>query len=261
MKIAQISDLHIAAKGKTLGVAPMAENLAAVVAHVNAMRPDLVLVSGDIAHDSTLVETRRAAALLDALTAPYYVTPGNHDDRAVMRQVFGGAAMPAAEAGHTSYCIETPALSIIMLDSSDPDAPHGRICPARAQWLEERLAAGSKPALLVMHHPPVKFAVEESDHPPMEGAALLAAVVDAHPRIARILCGHIHLNAQALWHGVLVCAAPSIGMRLSWTPDAVEPSRFFTAPPAYLWHMENADGQWITHGFSLDGADGPFAFS
>lgn len=261
MKIAQISDLHIAAEGKTLGMAPMAENLAKVVARINALKPDLVLVSGDIAHDGTLAEVKRAARILAKLNAPFYVTPGNHDARAALRGGIPAAALPAPQAAHLSYALELPALRILALDSSDSDAPNGRICADRAAWLEAELAGSEKPTLIFMHHPPVKFAVEETDKPPLEGADLLAAVVARHSHIERILCGHIHLFAQAMWQGCLVCTAPSIGMRLNWSPSEMGASSFLLSPPAFLWHMRNADGVLITHAFTLDDVQGPFGFS
>lgn len=261
MKIAQISDLHITANGATFGVAPMAENLAKVVAHINIRQPDLVLITGDIANNAELAETARAAAILAKLEAPFYLTPGNHDDRAALKTAFPNAAIPAAEAAHLSYGVDAGPLRIIALDSSDPDAPNGRICTARAHWLEAELARSSTPTLIFMHHPPMKCGVEETDKPPLEGAARLGKIIARHPQIQRILCGHIHLMAQATWHGCHVCTAPSLGMRLSWTQDHLAPSRFLTAPPAYLWHMVNEDGTLITHEFTLDAPEGPYDFA
>ena len=261
MKIAQISDLHMVAEGETLGVVDAAGKLEMVVARLNELAPDVVLVSGDIAQVGSVSEAVRAASILAKVEAPFYLTPGNHDTREALQQAFPHAALPAQQAGHLSYCIEAKTLRIIALDSSDPDAPHGRICPERAAWLEATLAASNKPTLIFMHHPPVKFGVEESDNPPMEGAGLLGDVVARHPQIERILCGHIHLMAQALWHGRLVMTAPSIGMRLSWSPAAIQTSGFFNSPPAFLWHMHNADGVLITHEFTLDDPEGPFTFS
>jgi 3',5'-cyclic AMP phosphodiesterase CpdA len=260
MKIAQISDLHIAAEGKTLGVAPMAENLAKVVAHINGQKPDIVLVSGDIANEGRLDEVVRAAEILAMLDAPFYITPGNHDDREALREGFPAAALPAREVGHLSYALDFPHLRILALDSSDPDVSNGRICPKRAAWLAAELAASSKPTVIFMHHPPIKFAVDETDKPPLEGADLLAEVVAQHSHIERILCGHIHLFAQALWQGCLVCAAPSMGMRLYLSPNSERASSFLRSPPAFLWHMHNADGLMITHAFSLDDSTGPFEF-
>jgi len=261
MKIAQISDLHVVAAGKTLGVAPMAENLEKVVAHINGLGPDMVLVSGDIADTGALAEVQRAAAILAQLEAPFFVVPGNHDARETLQKGMPAAALPAQEAGHLSYAVELPDMRILALDSSDPDAPNGRICKARADWLAAELAGSAKPTLIVMHHPPLKFAVDETDRPPLEGASLLADIVAQHSQIERILCGHIHLFAQALWQGRLVCAAPSMGMRLNWSPNSLGASSFLVSPPAYLWHMLNEDGELITHMFSLDDPEGPFAFT
>jgi len=260
MKIAHISDLHITSAGPTCGVAPMAENLIRVVAHINSLQPDVVLVSGDITHNGLPEEARLAAKLLGKLSAPYYITAGNHDNRDVLRAAFPHAALPAKQADHLSYALETGGLRLIALDSTDPDAPNGRICPARLAWLEARLAESSAPTLVLLHHPPMKCAVEETDNPPLQGAAALGAVIARHPHIQRLLCGHIHLMAQALWHGTLACTAPSIGMRLSWSPDQPTPSRFLASPPAYLWHMDNADGTLITHEFTLDSPEGPYEF-
>jgi 3',5'-cyclic AMP phosphodiesterase CpdA len=260
MKIAQISDLHITGTGPTCGVAPMAENLARVVAHINAHGADMVLVTGDICHNGLPAEATRAATVLAGLSMPYFITPGNHDTRAALQTAFPPATLPAREKAHLSYVVETGGLRFIALDSTDPDAPNGRICPARAAWLAARLAESDQPVILFLHHPPMKCGLEETDTPPLEGASRLGAVVAEYPQILRILCGHIHLPAQALWQGRLVCVAPSMGMRLSWTPQRLTPSRFLTSAPAYLWHMHNADGTMVTHEFSLDAPDGPFDF-
>jgi len=261
MKIAQISDLHMVAEGKTLGIADAAGKLEKVVARLNELVPDVVLVSGDIAQMGSVEESVRAADILAKLDSPFLLTPGNHDTREALQQAFPHATLPAQKAGHLSFVYEAETLRIIALDSSDPDARHGRICPARAAWLDAALAVDGKPALIFMHHPPVKFGVEESDNPPMEGADLLAEVVARHPQIMRILCGHIHLMAQAQWQGRLVMTAPSISMRLSWNPAKMQTSRFYNSPPAFLWHMHNSDGILLTHEFTLDGPEGPYEFS
>ena len=257
MKIAHISDLHITVGGE----ARMADNLEKLVEHINGLSPDLVLVSGDITHNAQMAEAERAAGILAKLAAPYYLTPGNHDRRAVLKAAFPTAAMPAAQASHASYVIEGETLRILALDSSDPDAPNGRICAERAAWLEAELARSARPALIFMHHPPMKCAVEETDHPPLQGADLLAQVVARHGQVQRILCGHVHLMVQALWQGRLVCAAPSIGMRLSWSPGQLGASEYYESAPAYLWHMHNADGGFISHEFTLDAPRGPFEFT
>jgi predicted MPP superfamily phosphohydrolase len=73
LRVVQLSDLHI---GETLG----REWLEGVVAQVQALRPDLVAITGDLV-DGSAKALREEVAPLCALSAPlgvYYVT-GNHE--------------------------------------------------------------------------------------------------------------------------------------------------------------------------------------
>ena len=90
MLIAQISDTHIPRKGtKTYEIAPMAENLAQCVDHINQHnpKPDVVLVTGDITHSGQSEEFTHAAEFLNPFKMPFYVIPGNHDDRDLLRSI------------------------------------------------------------------------------------------------------------------------------------------------------------------------------
>ena len=80
VRIALISDIHVA--GPDMPPA----RLSRIVAQINALRPDIVLVAGDMLGDDRHLVTRRysaeqAIAPLAGLAAPLgvYVAPGNHD--------------------------------------------------------------------------------------------------------------------------------------------------------------------------------------
>ena len=75
LTIAQISDLHV-------GHAITDAQLAQYVATVNALRPDLVAVTGDLFHTSIQDAVRCAGALSD-LRAPHgvFAVMGNHERR------------------------------------------------------------------------------------------------------------------------------------------------------------------------------------
>lgn len=91
MLIAQISDTHLSTRGqKTCGIAPMADNLRRCVNSINSVvpAPDVVLLSGDVTNDFALDQAELAAEILSDLTMPLFVIPGNHNDRAVLAQVF-----------------------------------------------------------------------------------------------------------------------------------------------------------------------------
>lgn len=79
VRIALISDIHVA------GPQMPPERLARIVAQINALRPDIVLIAGDLLGEGYLItrhySAEEAVAPLARLTAPLgvYVVPGNHD--------------------------------------------------------------------------------------------------------------------------------------------------------------------------------------
>ncbi len=253
MLVAHISDLHVMEPGgRACGVAETGPALARCVARINALSPppDLVLVTGDVTNDGTAAQAQEAARLLDGLRAPFRLVPGNHDDRETLRAAFGEENRGGGGAGEfLQYAFDCCGVRFIALDTLKPGSPGGAFCPTRARWLREELRdAGDAPVMLFMHHPPLKFGVLETDADGFEGAALLGEIVQAHPRIERILCGHIHLSAHAAWRGAVVSTAPAAtGMRLALDLTMREQPAFIPDDPAFLLHHRTADGGLATH--------------
>jgi len=264
MLVAHISDPHICEPGRlTYGHAPMAEHLALCVEDINKqlLQPDLVLLSGDVTNDFNLAQAEHAARILAGLNCPYYLVPGNHDDREILWQVFGGKACPSRRAGFIDYVIESKPLRIIALDTLQVGEPAGKFSKAQAHWLRECLRnGGAQPTLLFMHHPPIKLGVPETDLDLFIGAELLGDVVQDFPNIQRILCGHIHLTTHSAWRGTIVSTAPSLGMQLHLDLTQANPSQFVLTTPAYLLHHWLPDGHLVSHAIQLNAPAGPFPF-
>lgn len=263
MLIAQITDCHISAPGtRAYNIAPMAENLRACIDHLNQLspRPDVVLVTGDITNGGTEVEARHAFELLAQLAIPWFITPGNHDSVAPLRSVFDNGSFPVGEAGN-DYLIDDLPVRLIALDSKNPGQPGGKITKDQAKWLDTILATDTnRPAIIFMHHPPVRCSVLESDEDGFIGADLLGEVVSKYHNIERILCGHIHLPVHARWHGTIVTSAPSIGMQLGLDLTMKKPPEFYLSQPACLLHYWTKHHDLITHTVSLPLPEGPFPF-
>ena len=99
MLIAQISDLHVAAEGAdVVGKVDSRATLAAAVARLNALRPaqDLVVITGDLVNGPKPGEYEALAKLMEPLALPWCAIPGNHDDRAALRQL---CAQPGRSGG------------------------------------------------------------------------------------------------------------------------------------------------------------------
>jgi 3',5'-cyclic AMP phosphodiesterase CpdA len=264
MLIAQISDTHIAGWGKkAYGIAPTAENLANCVNDINQLipKPDLVLVTGDISNTGFEEELEQAATLLNKLDIPYYVIPGNHDDRPALKSVFDKQSCPTDSAEFINYVIDEFEVRLIAMDSTHQGESGGQLCDARLAWLEEQLAEDKqKPTIIFMHHPPVKVGVIEADIDGFVGADKLACIIKNYSNIERIICGHIHLQTHTRWHGTVVTTAPSVGMELVLDLTMKKPSQFVLEPPSYLLHYWTPDQFLVTHTVSVSIKEGPYPF-
>jgi Icc protein len=102
--IAQISDLHIKAPGAlAYGRVDTAKALTRCVAALNEFRPrpDLVVISGDLADTPTAEEYDHLKRLLAPLELPWMGIPGNHDSRELMRGIFRRALCGAVGSAQT----------------------------------------------------------------------------------------------------------------------------------------------------------------
>lgn len=264
MLIAQISDTHIAGWGeKTYGIAPMAENLARCVDHINQCdpKPDVVLVTGDITCAGGVEEAEQAASLLGRLQIPFYIIPGNHDDRSSLGSAFDGHACPSGFQGFSNYVIDDFDVRLIAMDSTAPGVPGGEICQTRAAWLDERLSEGKeRPTVIFMHHPPVKCGVLETDMDGFAGADLLGDIIEKYTNIEGVLCGHIHLPIHVRWRGTVVSTAPSMGMQLGLDLTLKRPSEFILEAPGYQLHYWTPQKDLVTHTVFVRDVDGPYPF-
>jgi len=265
MLIAQISDPHIVTPGKkAYDIAPTADYLGACIEHINQQfpAPDLVLITGDICNSGKIEELEHAVSLLQALRYPYYVVPGNHDNRGDFQACFGLEHCPGQVGEFIQYVVDDFELRLIALDTVVPGEPGGEICASRARWLDQVLAENTeKPCLIFMHHPPLKCGVLETDEDGFEGADLLAAVVEKYQHIERIVCGHIHLATCAAWGGTVVSTAPSTGMRLLLDLSLQKPSAFFLDFPSYQLHYWNGQQNLVSHTIQVNpDEDGPYPF-
>ena len=264
MLIAHISDLHIAGWGKkAYGIAPTAENLACCVDHINQLKPepDLVLVTGDITYSGLLEEAERAASILSQLRYPFYIIPGNHDNRSSFLSVFAEQACPVKDENFINYVIEGYPLRLIGIDSTVPGEPGGEISKTTAAWLEECLsAAKEQPTVIFIHHPPVKCGVLETDVDGFVGAERFGDIVEKYPNIKSILCGHIHLQAHIGWRGTVIDTAPSMGIPLVLDLTLEQPSQFTLDVPGYQLHYWSPDKNLVSHTIYVRETDGPYLF-
>src|SRR5262245_23690784 len=141
LTIAQISDLHC---GSPHFVPPLMER---AITEINDLAPDIVVCSGDLTTFGFKPEYQQAKAYLDRIECPeFVVVPGNHDSRNVgyvhFEELFG-ARQSVLRVGD---------VTVVAVDSTEPDLDHGQIGRGRYPWIEEQFADDAEVRIFVLHH-------------------------------------------------------------------------------------------------------------
>lgn len=262
MLIAQITDLHIRRPGqKAYRMVETDRYLPPAIEALNALvpRPDVVLITGDATDFGRPDEYATLAALLAPLEIPWYLIPGNHDDRQAMRDAFPGHDY-LGRKGFIQYAIERFPLRLLALDTLVPGGSRGELCAERLDWLAARLAEQpERPTLIFMHHPPFATGIAHMDAIGLTGAAALEAIIRDHPNVERIICGHVHRTIFQRFAGTIASCCPSVAHQVALDLRDDAPSAFVMEPPGYHLHLWR-EGEFITHQAMLGDYSGPYPF-
>jgi len=253
--VAQITDLHIKRKGQLLHhMINTAKYLRRCIARLNALdpRPDLVLATGDLVEAGKPKEYRRLRKILSALELPLFLIPGNHDVREHLREAFPEHTY-LPESGPLQYTLEHLVVRLIGLDSTAPGRTGGEFDEDRLAWLDARLSEQPhRPTLLFMHHPPFRTGIRQLDALGFRGVEAFGDIVERHPQVERIVCGHIHRAMQVRWRGTIACTAPSTAHQLVLELRERQPLGFVLEPPGFLLHVWDG-ATLVSHAALVDG--------
>ena len=264
MLIAQITDTHVKTEGKlAYRQVDTAANLARCVEHLLQLepKPDVVLITGDLTDFGEPDEYRLLRRLIAPLQCPVHVIPGNHDDRENLRRAFSDHAYLPSDGEFLHYAVEDFPVRLIGLDTTIPGAPGGTLCARRLQWLDRTLAqAPEHPTALFMHHPPFRTGIDHMDVQNCDAGEALGALIESHPQVIRVMCGHVHRPIQLLWHGVTASIAPSPSHNVALDLRENAPPRFFIEPAACQLHQWREDTGLISHLSFIGEFAGPYPF-
>lgn len=211
MLIAQLSDSHVnAATFVPVRYFNTAAALARCIARVCSLdpAPDVVVFTGDLTEGGSPAEYSRFRELIAPLSMPCLVLPGNHDEREAMRAGLGlSGSLPSH--GPLCYVDERFPLRLVALDSTDPGLPGGSLDAARLDWLERTLAADVRPTLLMLHQAPFKAGIFPLDAFRFFGVDALREIVQRHPHVRDVICGHLHCVRTVRWETATVSSGPS----------------------------------------------------
>ena len=180
LQIVQLSDIHIG----SLFVQSVFD---AVVDEVNRLKPDAIIVTGDLTDDGLLFQFEKARNELKRFACPnIIVVAGNHDYR------------------HTGYLLfkkffpskqiyEFDEAFVVTLGTARPDRDEGEVGYRQNQWMEKTLSRfpETKPKIIAMHHHLIGIPDTGTDK---------IIILDAgdtlrtclHSGVDLVLCGHKH---------------------------------------------------------------------
>jgi 3',5'-cyclic AMP phosphodiesterase CpdA len=141
LTLAHVSDIHC---GDPHFVPDLMER---AIAEINDLDPDIVVCSGDLTTFGFKEEFARARGYLDRFTCEALVViPGNHDSRNV------GYVHFEELIGARRTVVRKDGVTVVAVDSTEPDLDHGHIGRGSYSWIEQQFAEPSELRVFVLHH-------------------------------------------------------------------------------------------------------------
>jgi 3',5'-cyclic-AMP phosphodiesterase len=227
--VAHLSDTHAGN-----AVQDPAARMASVMDHLLAMspRPDVLVVTGDVADHGLSEEYAAARAWLDRWPGHVAVCPGNHDVREAFVEGLGIAARSVVDAAGFRF---------VMLDSlidavDGTRVDEGRLGDEQLGWLHGQLGASDAPAFVCLHHPPTTIGLELMDPIRLVDGDALAAVLDHHPHVVATLVGHAHTMSTTTFGGRPLLIGGGVVSTVTADAEALD-TLWYDAPPSLALHV------------------------
>jgi len=222
--IAHLSDLHCG------GAHFVPSLLERAIAEVNELDPDLVVCTGDLTTFGFKQEYVQAREFLDLLACDVVVViPGNHDSRNV------GYVHFEELFGERNPVVRHNGITVVAVDSTQPDLDEGQIGRGRYPWIEEQFADDADFRIFVLHHHllPVPGTGRERNIVYDAGDAIECL---QRAGVNLVLCGHKHVPyAWRLENLFVVNAGTVSSMRLRGNTRPCYNVIEITGPAVQVW--------------------------
>ncbi|MDC7235144.1 MAG: metallophosphoesterase [Spirochaetales bacterium] len=189
LKIAHITDTHIAPVGEKPKGIDSLQRFLDVLEQISRGDFDILIHTGDISYPEGSRESYQwMKEQLDGLDIPYYLRPGNHDDVLLMQEVFKLKDLPPREV--LNGVIAARGQSLMFLDSSSE-----RLSVKQASWLAREIEVQEDDLFLFMHHPPCSCGVKVMDSKyPYKTSAYFQKIAADSGRSLTLFTGHYHIE-------------------------------------------------------------------
>lgn len=241
LRIAQISDTHLFSdpERSLLGVKPQVSFQAVFELLKNdPIKPDLILLTGDLSQDETAQSYRILADKFSELDIPIYFVPGNHDEDTVLIDNFTGKNIFPQKQ------IIVKDWQIILLNSHKSGCIEGFLRQSELDYLQECLQQYPQyHTIIAIHHHPVPVGSRWIDKYALTNASAFWNTVEKLNHVKMVLFGHVHQLFEQKKSGIHCYAVPSTCFQFKGHSQnfAIE-----KLPPGYRWLDLYNDGTFKT---------------
>ena len=250
LRLLQFTDTHLLAdpRGRLRGAASL-PRLEACLAHARThfFPTDAIALTGDLVHDDPEGYSR-LDSLFGQLGVPVLLIPGNHDIPVEMHRRL---AHPPFQLGGTW---RAGGWAVVMLETWCADSANGegRLGDGQRRTLQAELEAHpADPALVLLHHPPIRMESASIDALRLQDGDELMQLLERHPQVRGIAWGHAHqsLDVLAANRARLMCTPATCMQFKPRNDDFVVDDR----PPGYRVLDLRPDGSLATEVVWLEG--------
>jgi len=243
MLVAQISDIHARPDLSSL------RTLERAIGWLRTLRPDALVISGDLVDDGWRQGYRLIAESLQSLDCPVHLLPGNGDDVLLMRSELAAVGTWTAATGPMHFRAAANGLTLCGIDVTVAGESYGDVL-SHLPWLMSTLSDVTTPVLLFMHQPPFRIGIEALDQVRCKNDGALLSNLEAMDRPPLgILCGHVHRPVSGRLGSIPVqtCGSlcPSNPLLLDSRADLP-----VVDAPSFLVH-DVSDGRLLSHVVSI----------
>jgi Icc protein len=241
IRIVQITDFHLLTDPERtmMGINTEQSFLDALgLALRNHADIDLFLMTGDLTQEPTAAAYQRLRERLETLPIPCYCLPGNHDEAAMIREVFVDSNIRYRPQ------ILLDGWQIICLDSTIPHEAGGFLAPDQLSLLEEKLGLHpDRHAIVSFHHSPLPTGAVWLDTMMLTNEAELFELIGRFPQVKGVVFGHIHQAVDVSQQDLRLLGCPSTCFQFK--PDTVDFALDYL-PQGYRWLELYPDGRIAT---------------
>jgi 3',5'-cyclic AMP phosphodiesterase CpdA len=246
LRIALVSDTHTNEHASDPDQGRYRGHLDKVIAQVNAAKPDVVLIAGDLTQGGRAEEVEDFLAQIKAFNAPVRYVPGNHDVGDKHLPSKPGAGVTSARVkryerrlGDSWWAAEVGGTRKVRLIGVNSSLLGSGLPEESAQWtfLERELARpDSPPTLLLMHYPPFVKTPDESgggywNIEPAARERFLALIQKPEAHLIGVLTGHLHRTNDVRLGAIRIVTTPPVSFGIpqgkqpeGWTLVTVLPN-------------------------------------